>query len=168
MRCPFCATLENKVIDSRLSQAGEVTRRRRECEGCGRRYTTYERVEQALPLVMKKDGRRQPFDADKLRAGLQRAAAKRDVSAEALERIVSEVQRALVELGQSEVDASLVGHKALEQLRDVDQVAYVRFASVYREFQDVREFISVLRGLLDEGEFEAEESRDAAAPVGDA
>lgn len=160
MRCPFCATLENKVIDSRLSQAGEVTRRRRECEGCGRRYTTYERVEQALPLVMKKDGRRQPFDADKLRAGLQRAAAKRDVSAEALERIVSEVQRALVELGQSEVDASLVGHKALEQLRDVDQVAYVRFASVYREFQDVREFISVLRGLLDEGEFEAEDTRE--------
>ena len=160
MRCPFCATLENKVIDSRLSQAGEVTRRRRECEGCGRRYTTYERVEQALPLVMKKDGRRQPFDADKLRAGLQRSAAKRDVSAEALERIVSEVQRALVELGQSEVEASLVGHKALEQLRDVDQVAYVRFASVYREFQDVREFISVLRGLLDEGEFEAEDTRE--------
>ena len=87
MRCPYCATLENKVIDSRLSQGGEVIRRRRECEGCGRRYTTYERVEQALPLVVKKDGRRQPFDRDKILAGLRRSCAKRDISAEALERV---------------------------------------------------------------------------------
>ena len=148
MRCPYCATLENKVIDSRLSQAGEVTRRRRECEKCTRRYTTYERVEQTLPLILKKDGRRQPFDADKLLAGLQRSCAKRDISAEALERVVSEVRRALTERGKREVDASVIGRVALEQLRELDQVAYVRFASVYREFQDVREFIDVLRGLI--------------------
>ena len=154
MRCPFCATLENKVIDSRLSQAGEVTRRRRECEGCSRRYTTYERVEQAMPLIIKKDGRRQPFDPDKLLAGLQRSCAKRDISAEVLERIVAEVQRALVELGQNEVEASFIGLASLDHLRTIDQVAYVRFASVYREFQDVREFISVLRGLVGDEELQ--------------
>ena len=148
MRCPFCSTLENKVIDSRLSQAGEVTRRRRECEGCGRRYTTYERVEQSLPLIIKKDGRHQPFDPDKLLAGLQRSCAKRDISGEALEGIVTEVQRALSELGQREVEAAFIGRTALDSLRDLDQVAYVRFASVYREFQDVREFIAVLRSLI--------------------
>lgn len=152
MRCPFCGILENKVIDSRLSGAGEVTRRRRECEGCSRRYTTYERVEQSLPLILKKDGRRQPFDPDKLLAGLQRSCAKRDVSADTLERVVSEVSRALVELGQKEVDASFIGLTSLEHLRAIDQVAYVRFASVYREFQDVREFIDVLRGLVGENE----------------
>lgn len=152
MRCPFCGILENKVIDSRLSGAGEVTRRRRECEGCSRRYTTYERVEQSLPLILKKDGRRQPFDPDKLLAGLQRSCAKRDVSADTLERVVSEVQRALIELGQKEVDASFIGLTSLEHLRNIDQVAYVRFASVYREFQDVREFIDVLRGLVGEDE----------------
>lgn len=152
MRCPFCGILENKVIDSRLSGAGEVTRRRRECEGCSRRYTTYERVEQSLPLILKKDGRRQPFDPDKLLGGLQRSCAKRDVSADTLERVVSEVQRALVELGQKEVEASFIGLTSLEHLRNIDQVAYVRFASVYREFQDVREFIDVLRGLVGEDE----------------
>jgi transcriptional repressor NrdR len=152
VRCPFCGILENKVIDSRLSGAGEVTRRRRECEGCSRRYTTYERVEQSMPLILKKDGRRQPFDPDKLLAGLQRSCAKRNVSADTLERVVSEVQRALVELGQKEVDASFIGLTSLEHLRTIDQVAYVRFASVYREFQDVHKFIDVLRGLVGEDE----------------
>lgn len=161
MRCPFCGNLENKVIDSRLSGAGEVTRRRRECEGCSRRYTTYERVEQSLPLILKKDGRRQPFDPDKLLAGLQRSCAKRDVSADTLERVVSEVQRALVELGQKEVDASFIGLTSLEHLRNIDQVAYVRFASVYREFQDVREFIDVLRGLVGEEELAEASEPDA-------
>ncbi|MEM9070949.1 MAG: transcriptional regulator NrdR [Myxococcota bacterium] len=147
MRCPFCSTLENKVIDSRLSQAGEVIRRRRECEGCGRRYTTYERVEQALPLVVKKDGRRQPFDREKVLAGLRRSCAKRDISAEALERIANAVQRAVVERGESEVPGEIVGRLVLEQLEDLDQVAYVRFASVYREFQGVEEFITELERL---------------------
>lgn len=150
MLCPYCGHLENRVIDSRLSQAGEVTRRRRQCEGCDKRYTTYERVERAVPLILKKDGERQPFDPDKLLRGLQRSCAKRDVSADTLERVVLEVQRALMESGKSEVPASMIGLTALEHLKVIDQVAYVRFASVYREFQDVREFISVLRGLLDE------------------
>ena len=147
MRCPFCGTLENKVIDSRLSQAGEVTRRRRECLACGRRYTTYERVEQQLPLVVKKDGRRQPFDREKILAGLRRSCAKRDISAEALERVVDTVQRALVERGESEVEAMDIGELVLAQLRDLDAVAYVRFASVYREFGDVQAFIAELEAL---------------------
>lgn len=149
MRCPFCTTLENKVIDSRLSQGGEVIRRRRECEGCKKRYTTYERVEQALPLVMKKDGKRQPFDREKILAGLRRSCAKRDISAEALERVVEAVQRAVVELGESEVPSKLVGRFVLKELESLDQVAYVRFASVYREFQDVREFVAELEQLKD-------------------
>ena len=147
MRCPFCGTLENKVIDSRLSQGGEVTRRRRECLGCSRRYTTYERVEQQLPLVVKKDGRRQPFDREKILAGLRRSCAKRDISAEALERVVDTVQRALVERGESEVAAEDIGELVLAQLRDLDAVAYVRFASVYREFADVDAFIAELASL---------------------
>ncbi|MBX3251897.1 MAG: transcriptional regulator NrdR [Myxococcales bacterium] len=162
MRCPYCATLENKVIDSRLSQAGEVIRRRRECEACGRRYTTYERVEQALPLVVKKDGRRQPFDRDKILAGLRRSCAKRDISADALERIVDNVQRVMVERGETEILSSHVGREVLSQLEGLDQVAYVRFASVYREFQDAREFVSELERLL-EGT-EASGSHEAATP----
>ena len=151
MRCPYCGTLDNKVIDSRLSAAGEVTRRRRECDGCSRRYTTYERVEQALPMILKKDGKRQPFDPDKLLAGLQRSCAKRPVAAETLERIVGDVQRALADTGETEVASSFVGSKVLELLRDVDQVAYVRFASVYREFQDTQEFIALLEAMARDG-----------------
>lgn len=147
MRCPFCGTFENKVIDSRLSQAGEVIRRRRECDGCARRYTTYERVEQALPLVVKKDGQRQPFDREKVLAGLRRSCAKRNVSAEALERVANAVQRAVAEQGEPEVRSTFVGRLVLEQLEDLDQVAYVRFASVYREFQGVEEFITELERL---------------------
>ncbi len=150
MRCPFCATLDNKVIDSRLSQGGEVTRRRRECEGCHRRYTTYERVEQALPMVLKRDGRRQPFDRSKLLAGLQRACIKRPVTPEALQRLLNGIEQSLVESGTSEVDSDFVGSKVMEALRDLDQVAYVRFASVYRDFKDVQEFMSELSGLLDD------------------
>lgn len=148
MRCPYCGTLENKVIDSRLSQAGEVIRRRRECESCGRRYTTYERVEQVLPLVVKKGGQRQPFDRDKILAGLRRSCAKRDISADALERVVDNVQRTISDRGEPEVASSLIGREVLRQLEALDQVAYVRFASVYREFQDAREFVAELERLL--------------------
>ncbi len=152
MRCPYCGTLDNKVIDSRLSAAGEVTRRRRECDGCSRRYTTYERVEQALPMILKKDGKRQPFDPDKLLAGLQRSCAKRPVSPETLERIVGDVQRALADTGETEVASSFVGRKVLDLLGDVDEVAYVRFASVYREFQDTQEFIALLEKMSRESQ----------------
>ncbi|NCQ61342.1 MAG: transcriptional repressor NrdR [Myxococcales bacterium] len=151
MRCPYCGILENKVIDSRLSQAGEVTRRRRECEGCERRYTTYERVEQALPLVVKKDGSRQPFSRDKVLAGLRRACVKRPVSGEALERLTDGVLRAISERGDPEIPSSVVGRETLAALKPVDQVAYVRFASVYREFQSAEEFLSELSRMLERG-----------------
>ena len=151
MRCPYCGILENKVIDSRLSQGGEVTRRRRECEGCERRYTTYERVEQALPLVVKKDGRRQPFSRDKVLAGLRRACVKRPVSGEALERLTDGVLRAISDSGESEILSSVVGRETLAALKPVDQVAYVRFASVYREFQSAEEFLTELSHMLERG-----------------
>lgn len=147
MRCPYCGTLDNRVIDSRLSQGGEVTRRRRECEGCHRRYTTYERVEQSMPLIIKKDGRRQPYDRAKLSAGLRRACVKRPVSAEALERVLGQVERSLVESGEQEVPSSELGAKVLYALRELDPVAYVRFASVYRDFQDVGQFLEELSRL---------------------
>ncbi|GAB5548522.1 MAG: transcriptional regulator NrdR [Sandaracinaceae bacterium] len=148
MKCPFCGTLDNRVIDSRLSQGGEVTRRRRECEGCDRRYTTYERVEQVLPYVIKKDGRREPFDRMKILAGLRRACEKRPVSAEQLEQLVDRIERAMVETGEKEVPSSQVGERIMDGLRDLDQVAYVRFASVYRSFKDIHEFMAELSHLL--------------------
>lgn len=157
MRCPYCSTLENKVIDSRLSQGGEVTRRRRECETCRRRYTTYERVEQALPLVLKKDGRRQPFDRKKLLAGLQRACVKRPVTTESLDRLLTRVERSLADGGEQEVPSARVGESVLKELESLDKVAYVRFASVYRDFQDAEEFLSELRSLN-------AESQSAAPP----
>ena len=150
MKCPYCGILENKVIDSRLSQGGEVTRRRRECEACTRRYTTYERIELALPLVIKRDGRRQPFDRLKVLAGLRRAGIKRPVPAEAFERLVDDLERKLADSGDKEVDAAAIGEKLLKGLRDLDSVAYVRFASVYREFADLDQFIDELTRLRDE------------------
>ena len=148
MKCPFCATLDNRVIDSRLSQGGEVTRRRRECEQCNRRYTTYERVELALPLVVKKDNRREPFDRDKVLAGLRKACDKRAVSWEQLEQLVASIEQDLVESGEREVDSTNLGEKVMERLRALDQVAYVRFASVYRRFKDIHEFMDELSDLL--------------------
>jgi transcriptional repressor NrdR len=147
VRCPFCTTLDNRVIDSRLSAGGEVTRRRRECDGCNRRYTTYERVEQVLPFVVKKDGRREPFERIKLLAGLQRACQKRPVSSETLERLVDTIERGLVESGDKETTSRAIGEKVLLALRDLDRVAYVRFASVYRSFDDVEQFMAELREL---------------------
>ena len=167
MRCPYCGTLENKVIDSRLSQGGEVTRRRRECETCGRRYTTYERVEQALPYVIKKDGSKQLFDGAKLLAGLRRSCAKRDVPQDVLERIVEQVQRSIVASGDGEVPSELIGKETLRQLRSVDPVAYVRFASVYQEFSDVREFVAVLESFLNEVESEPTPGESGETPAPD-
>ncbi|MEM9191804.1 MAG: transcriptional regulator NrdR [Myxococcota bacterium] len=147
MKCPYCSALDNRVIDSRLSQGGEVTRRRRECDRCRRRYTTYERVEQVLPLVVKRDGSRQPFDRMKLLAGLRRAAVKRPVEPEALEALVTSVERALVDSGDKEIPTETIGTKVLAGLKDLDPVAYVRFASVYRKFDDVQAFVEELESL---------------------
>lgn len=148
MKCPYCADLDNKVIDSRLSQGGEVTRRRRECAGCTRRYTTYERVEESLPLVVKKDGRREPFDHGKISAGLKKACEKRPVSAEAIEGIVDRIERDLAESGDKEVASTAIGERVMQKLREVDEVAYVRFASVYRSFRDIQEFMDEMNVLL--------------------
>jgi transcriptional repressor NrdR len=144
VRCPFCATDEDKVIDSRQSKDGREIRRRRECLACDRRFTTYERVEEALPMVIKADGRREPFDRNKIVAGLKRAAAKRPVSMEAIEQLAEQVERDIAELGQSEVAASDIGERVLPRLRQLDEVSYVRFASIYRDFRDIDEFAKEL------------------------
>lgn len=147
MKCPFCGELEDKVIDSRASQDGGSIRRRRECVACGRRFTTYERLEEITPLVVKKDGRREPFDRQKLLAGLQRATVKRPVSMDVLDQLVSDVERRLQECGEKEVSSTTIGRMVLERLQPIDDVAYVRFASVYRDFDDVSEFMRELARL---------------------
>lgn len=149
MRCPFCKDPENKVIDSRESHEGSVIRRRRECLSCKRRFTTYERVEELTPLIVKKDGRREAFDRDKLIAGLMKACEKRPVSVDELESLVSQVEKQLQDSGEKEVPASVVGEAVMKGLQGLDEVAYVRFASVYRSFKDVGEFLNELRELVD-------------------
>jgi transcriptional repressor NrdR len=144
MRCPFCGTDEDKVIDSRQSKDGREIRRRRECLSCARRFTTYERVEEALPMVIKADGRREPFDRNKIVTGLKRAAAKRPVPVAALEEVAEAVERELSELSQPEVAAQDIGARVLPRLRQLDEVSYVRFASIYRDFRDIEEFAKEL------------------------
>jgi transcriptional repressor NrdR len=147
MRCPYCAHAEDRVVDSREAQEGQVTRRRRECAGCGRRFTTYERIEEILPMVVKKDGRREAFDRKKIVEGLKTACQKRPVGSEQIEELVTGVERSLQELGEKEIRTNLIGERVMERLRALDPVAFVRFASVYRAFQDVGEFMSELQGL---------------------
>jgi transcriptional repressor NrdR len=148
MRCPFCDHQEDKVVDSRASREGGAIRRRRECIGCHRRYTTYERVEEVLPLVIKKDGRREPFDRLKILQGLKKACEKRSVGLSVLEEVVDRVEKKLQELGEPETASRVIGEEVMAQLHRIDQVAYVRFASVYREFKDVTQFLDELTGLL--------------------
>jgi len=145
MFCPFCANDDTRVVDSRVVEEGSAVRRRRECEACGKRFSSYERAELRLPLVIKKDGARQSFDIEKIRAGMQKALEKRPVSAEQLEKGLNDVLRAVQETGQSEIVAGSLGEFVMEQLRRLDGVAYVRFASVYREFTDVDEFLSAVK-----------------------
>jgi transcriptional repressor NrdR len=147
MRCPFCGHLEDRVVDSREAQDGQATRRRRECLGCTRRFTTYERIEDVLPQVVKKDGRREAFDRKKIVEGVAIACQKRPVSAEQVEALVSSVERRLQELGEREIRTSVIGEAVMRRLRSLDEVAYVRFASVYRAFRDVGEFMAELEGL---------------------
>jgi transcriptional repressor NrdR len=147
MRCPYCGHLEDRVVDSREAGDGQATRRRRECIGCSRRFTTYERIEEILPSVVKKDGRREPFDRKKILEGLTRACQKRPVSAAQIEALVSAVERQAQELGEKELPSRVVGEAVMTRLRDLDPVAFVRFASVYRAFEDVGDFMSELEGL---------------------
>ena len=150
MKCPFCPSQDNKVIDSRLSNQGAVIRRRREYLGCERRFTTYERVEEILPMVVKKDGRREAFDRQKIVAGLELACRKRPVSSEQIEAIVDGIERRLQEMGEKEIPTTFVGESVMRELSRLDEVAYVRFASVYRSFKDVGEFMSELKELIHE------------------
>ena len=150
MKCPFCSHLESRVIDSRLSREGDVTRRRRECEECERRFTTYERVEEILPLVVKKDGRREPYDRLKIITGLKKACEKRPISIETIEEIADRIERALQGRGDKEISGAVIGEEVMRHLYDLDKVAYVRFSSVYRSFQDLDEFMSELKDLIQE------------------
>ena len=151
MQCPFCRQSETKVIDSRMSEEFAI-RRRRECLNlkCARRFTTYERIEQAPLKVVKKDGSRVPFDREKIRSGLEKACFKRPVSGEQIERIVSEVEADVYQNFDREVPARYIGEQVFDMLREVDQVAFVRFASVYREFKDVNDFVEELEPMLRE------------------
>lgn len=150
MRCPFCGFLDSKVIDSRESKKGISIRRRRECESCSRRFTTYEKVEEIPYMIIKKDGSRQMFDRQKLLKGLMKACEKRPIALSRLEEIVEEIEAKLQERPDKEIKASEIGQFVMDKLRDLDKVAYVRFASVYREFRDVLEFKHELEALLKE------------------
>ena len=151
MKCPFCGHAENKVIDSRISKDGKAIRRRRECLGCQRRFTTYEFVEDILPMVVKKDGRRESFDRMKIRNGVTKACEKRPISMESIEKIVENVEQACQEFQGEEIPSTVIGEKVMNELKTLDGVAYVRFASVYRQFRDVGEFMSELKDLLSKG-----------------
>ena len=140
MFCPFCSAQETKVIDSRLVAEGHQVRRRRECLDCHERFTTFESAELVMPRVIKRDGSREPFNEDKLRAGLQRALEKRPVSTEKVEQCILSIKSQLRATGEREVESELLGNLIMSALKDLDKVAYVRFASVYRSFEDIREF----------------------------
>ncbi len=150
MRCPFCTAYEDKVIETRVSKDGTEIRRRRECEGCSRRYTTYERIEESMPMVIKADGRREPFDRAKIEHGVQSSVAKRPVSREQIATIALEVEREVSELSLSEIPSREIGERVLPRLKALDQVAYVRYASIYRDFSDVEGFAKELDKLRSE------------------
>lgn len=147
MKCPFCDDVEDKVVDSRMAKEGEVIRRRRECLSCKRRYTTYERVEETMPVVVKKDGRREPFDRSKIVSGLKKACEKRPISTATIEAVADRIEKRIQELGETEIDSPLIGEEVMKELSQLDQVAYVRFASVYREFKDIDQFMDEIKAL---------------------
>jgi len=148
VKCPFCSHPDSKVVDSRPDKDGSSIRRRRECEDCGKRFTSHERVEEILPMVLKKDGRREPFDRMKVIAGLKKACEKRPVSVDAIEKMVDRLESRMQEGNEKEIPTSKIGEWMMLELHDVDEVAYVRFASVYRSFKDINEFMKELQDLL--------------------
>ena len=148
MKCPFCSGTESRVADSRISKDKETIRRRRQCLHCGRRFTTSERVENAMPMVIKKDGRREPFNRLKILNGLRKACEKRPISIDHLERIVNRIEQGVQEAAEREVKSTVIGGQVTNELRSLDGVAYVRFASVYRQFKDINEFMDELKELL--------------------
>jgi len=150
VRCPFCDEIEDKVVDSRTAKEGEVIRRRRECLGCKRRFTTYERIEEILPMVVKKDGRREPFDRNKILAGLKKACEKRPISTATIDAVTDRIEKRIQEMGETEIPSRTIGEELMKELHQLDQVAYVRFASVYREFKDIDQFMDELKTLARE------------------
>ncbi len=150
MKCPFCQTDNDRVVDSRASEDGVAIRRRRECLGCKRRYTTYERIEGTTVKIVKKDGAREPFDHAKIKRGLEKACWKRPISDAQLEAVIATVEEDIEAAFDSEVESRRLGELVMQKLRDLDQVAYVRFASVYRQFEDVHDFVTELKPMLDE------------------
>ena len=150
MKCPYCENEESRVIDSRHTEDGHAIRRRRECESCGRRFTTYEKVEEMILMVIKKDGSRESFDTTKLLRGLMRACEKRPVSFSTMEEIVNEIEQTLQNEMEREVSSAEIGELVMERLKKVDEVSYVRFASVYRQFKDINTFMRELNKLLED------------------
>lgn len=148
MKCPFCENLDTKVIDSRPTDEGQAIRRRRECEVCGKRFTTYEKVEETFFMVVKRDGRREAFDRSKVLNGIIRACEKRPISMDQMESLVSDIERKLTNMMEKEISSSYIGEVVMDSLRDLDEVAYVRFASVYRQFKDVNTFVAEIEKLL--------------------
>jgi transcriptional repressor NrdR len=148
MKCPYCNNLEDKVIDSRSSKDGEIIRRRRECLGCAKRFTTHEKIEDKLPLIVKKDGRREPYDRDKIMEGMKKACQKRPISIESIEKIADKIEQDIVSRGAKEIKGAELGEKVMLELHDLDDVAYVRFASVYRSFKDISDFMEEVKTLV--------------------
>jgi transcriptional repressor NrdR len=148
MKCPYCRENNNKVIDSRLSRDGNAIRRRRECISCERRFTTYEYIDEIPLMILKKDKRREVFSRDKVRAGIQRACEKREISMNQIESFIENLERDLRETEEKEISSSVIGEKIMAKLHEIDKVAYVRFASVYRDFKDVNDFVAELKTLL--------------------
>ncbi len=148
MRCPFCENLDTRVIDSRPTEEGHAIRRRRECDSCSKRFTTYEKVEEMIFMVIKKDGSREAFDRNKVMNGIIKACEKRPVPIAKIEKIVDDIERGLNNMMEKEVESKLIGEVIMEHLKDLDEVAYVRFASVYRQFKDVNTFVAEIEKLL--------------------
>lgn len=151
MKCPFCRNLDNKVIDSRLSREGDSIRRRRQCLSCHRRFTTYERIEDILPLVIKKDNRREPFDTNKIIIGMKKACEKRPISIDQIESVAKKIEGHFLDLGEKEIRSSDIGEMVIKELQAMDEVAYVRFASVYRQFKDITQFVEEVKKLIESG-----------------
>jgi len=148
MKCPFCGNPDDRVIDSRTSKEGDAIRRRRECLKCGKRFTSYERVDNLIPMVIKKDGRRESFDRGKILGGLKKACEKRPISIDALEGIVDSIEKKLMGMGVKEIPSAWIGEEVMGSLKAIDKVAYVRFASVYRQFKDINEFMDEVKSLF--------------------
>lgn len=148
MKCPYCHHMENRVIDSRVGKDGNAIRRRRECLSCKRRFTTHERIEEIMPMVIKKDGSRERFDRDRVLTGIQKACQKRPISAEEMDEVVQRVEELLRGKGEKEISSSVIGEQVMKELHGLDEVAYVRFASVYRSFRDITDFMSEVKELI--------------------